>query len=188
MDKKLKVMNVAIELFATRGFDKTSINLICEEAGVSKGLIFHHFKNKDDLLRQVFLRMAEIMNEVDDYKIEHEESLDIKDRFIHLIDYIFYSMADTQHKLYYQFDFQVLTQPLMREKLIDLIKERYQLMMESFEVILNDIPNINSEVISHMLIAEIDGIAMNYLFSNGDYPLNDIHIEFKKKYRSYLSL
>nr|WP_228006088.1 TetR/AcrR family transcriptional regulator [Vibrio cyclitrophicus] len=64
MDKKQQAIQAAIELFATQGFEKTSIVQVCETAKVSKGLVFHHFKNKDDLLRKVFVRMAEIISEV----------------------------------------------------------------------------------------------------------------------------
>ena len=61
-------------------------------------------------------------------------------------------------------------------------------MMDSFEVILCDIPNANSIVDGHMLIADIDGIALNYLFSDGDYPLEQIKERFIAKYLLLLDL
>ncbi|MEM9215423.1 MAG: TetR/AcrR family transcriptional regulator, partial [Cyanobacteria bacterium P01_F01_bin.150] len=64
MNKKQQIIQAAIELFATCGYEKTSIAAICEQAKVSKGAVFHHFKNKDELLREVFVRMAQIINEV----------------------------------------------------------------------------------------------------------------------------
>lgn len=188
MDKKQQAIQAAIELFATQGFEKTSIAQVCETAKVSKGLVFHHFKNKDDLLRQVFVRMAEIISEVGESVDLSSEGMLVKERFINLIEHIFLSMADPQQKLFYQLDYQVKCQPSLRLILKDLLDERYQLMMDSFEVILCDIQNANSIVDGHMLIADIDGIALNYLFSDGDYPLEQIKERFIAKYLLLLDL
>ncbi|MCY9825031.1 TetR/AcrR family transcriptional regulator [Vibrio chagasii] len=188
MDKKQQAIQAAIELFATQGFEKTSIAQVCETAKVSKGLVFHHFKNKDDLLRQVFVRMAEIISEVGENSDLSSEGMSAKERFINLIEHIFLSMANPQQKQFYQLDYQVKCQPSTRLILQDLLDERYQLMVRSFEVILCDIPNANSIVDSHMLIADIDGIALNYLFSDGDYPLEQIKERFIAKYLLLLDL
>lgn len=40
-----------MKLFAERGFSNTSTRRVAREAGVSEGLIFHHFPTKLDLLR-----------------------------------------------------------------------------------------------------------------------------------------
>lgn len=42
-----------MKLFASLGFDGTSTNAIAKEAGVSEGLIFKHFKNKEGLLEAI---------------------------------------------------------------------------------------------------------------------------------------
>ncbi|MGS0693642.1 TetR/AcrR family transcriptional regulator [Shewanella sp. 0m-4] len=188
MDKKQQAMQAAIELFATQGYEKTSIAQVCEAAKVSKGLVFHHFKNKDDLLRQVFVRMAEIISEVGSNVDASNPGLSVKDRLINLFEHIFVSMVDPKQKLFYQFDYQVKCQPSMRLILQDLLDERYQLMMASFEVILTEIPTANYPVDSHMLIAEIDGIALNYLFAGEDYPLEQIKQRFINKYLLLLGL
>ncbi|MBE1275320.1 TetR/AcrR family transcriptional regulator [Enterovibrio baiacu] len=188
MDKKQQVMQVAISLFATLGYERTSIAQICESANVSKGLVFHHFKNKEDLLRQVFVRMEEIINDVGEASNAQNESASAKERLIHLLEAIFLSMANPEQKLFYQFDYQVKCQPAMRLILKDLLDERYTLMMNSFQTILADLPQSNDVVDSHMLIAEIDGIALNYLFSEGDYPLAQIKARFIRKYLMLLDL
>lgn len=50
-DKKEKILQVALQLFAEDGFDKTSTSKIAKQAEVSEGLIFRHFKNKEGLLQ-----------------------------------------------------------------------------------------------------------------------------------------
>lgn len=44
-----KILLSAIEEFGRNGYDNTSINIICSKYEISKGLIYHNFKNKDEL-------------------------------------------------------------------------------------------------------------------------------------------
>lgn len=48
--KKDNIINVALELFAKYGYANTSTSKISKQAGVSEGLIFRHFVNKEGLL------------------------------------------------------------------------------------------------------------------------------------------
>ncbi|MCM3726790.1 TetR/AcrR family transcriptional regulator [Neobacillus cucumis] len=50
-DKQDRIINAAIKEFAQKGYDKASTNEIVKEAEISKGKLFHYFKNK----RQMFL-------------------------------------------------------------------------------------------------------------------------------------
>jgi AcrR family transcriptional regulator len=43
----------ALLLFERRGFDRTSVQEIADHARVTKGAFYHHFENKDDLLRHI---------------------------------------------------------------------------------------------------------------------------------------
>ncbi len=53
---KRKILDAATLLFNENGYHKTSIQDICEKAGVSKGAFFHHFPTKE-------LLFLEILNE-----------------------------------------------------------------------------------------------------------------------------
>lgn len=48
--KKDNIISVALELFAKYGYANTSTSKISKQAGVSEGLIFRHFVNKEGLL------------------------------------------------------------------------------------------------------------------------------------------
>ncbi len=52
-DKKEKILNAALELFADEGFKATSTSKVANKAGVSEGLIFRHFTNKEGLLNAI---------------------------------------------------------------------------------------------------------------------------------------
>ena len=45
-----KIFQAAKRILQKKGYEELSIKNICEEAGVSNGSFYHHFKTKDDLL------------------------------------------------------------------------------------------------------------------------------------------
>lgn len=49
-ETKGKIFRAAKHILQKKGYEQLSIKNICEEAGVSNGSFYHHFKTKDDLL------------------------------------------------------------------------------------------------------------------------------------------
>lgn len=47
------IIDVAMRLFATHGYDGTSIEAVLAESGVSRGSLYHHFAGKDALFLAV---------------------------------------------------------------------------------------------------------------------------------------
>lgn len=50
LETKNRIFSAAKSILQRKGYDALSIKNICEEAGVSNGSFYHHFKTKDDLL------------------------------------------------------------------------------------------------------------------------------------------
>ena len=48
------IMNVAQNLFSHNGYEKTSMKEISTAAKLPIGSLYYHFKNKEDLLLQIF--------------------------------------------------------------------------------------------------------------------------------------
>jgi AcrR family transcriptional regulator len=48
-DKKKQLLEAALHVFATQGFEKASMREIAANAGMTTGAIYYHYKNKDDL-------------------------------------------------------------------------------------------------------------------------------------------
>ena len=57
------ILDAALKLFSHRGYGATSVNDIAEEAGLSKGNLYHHFPDKEtifrELLDQYFVAMSQ---------------------------------------------------------------------------------------------------------------------------------
>ncbi|MCU0732201.1 MAG: TetR/AcrR family transcriptional regulator [Hyphomonas sp.] len=48
------VLRAARQLFASQGYAAASVAAIAEAAGVTKGALFHHFENKEELFLQIW--------------------------------------------------------------------------------------------------------------------------------------
>ncbi|ASJ01434.1 TetR/AcrR family transcriptional regulator [Thermococcus gorgonarius] len=56
-----KLVSAAMELFAKKGFDKTTVDEIVAKAGVAKGTFYLYFKSKDDLIKELAFEVMPIM-------------------------------------------------------------------------------------------------------------------------------
>src|SRR5215813_2032408 len=54
--RRNQLLDIALALFAERGFENVSIKDLAAEADVASGLIYHYFRNKDELLVAMFRR------------------------------------------------------------------------------------------------------------------------------------
>lgn len=60
-DTREQIRSVALELFAERGYDATSLREIAERLGVTKAAVYYHFRTKEEILASLFeQRIAEI--------------------------------------------------------------------------------------------------------------------------------
>lgn len=53
-EKKERILNAALEEFASNGYKNASTNEIVKKAGISKGILFHYFKDKQNLFYYLY--------------------------------------------------------------------------------------------------------------------------------------
>lgn len=54
-DKRKRILDAAIRVFAEHGYHGARVGDIAEDAGVAHGLLYHYFASKDDVLHTIFL-------------------------------------------------------------------------------------------------------------------------------------
>ena len=52
--KREHILEAAIRVFARRGYHGARVSDIAAEAGIAYGLVYHYFKNKEEILRTIF--------------------------------------------------------------------------------------------------------------------------------------
>jgi len=60
---KKTILDTALRMFLLHGYDKTSMNDIVRESGITKGGIYHHFRNKDELFLAVIKEISNFVEE-----------------------------------------------------------------------------------------------------------------------------
>jgi AcrR family transcriptional regulator len=58
-----EIVTVATEMFARDGFGATSLDDIAEELGVSQAALYYHIKNKEEILRHIYLTVLQVSEE-----------------------------------------------------------------------------------------------------------------------------
>ena len=58
-ERRNQLLDLGVRLFSTRSLDQLSIDLLAEEAGISRGLLYHYFGNKHDFHEAVVRRAAD---------------------------------------------------------------------------------------------------------------------------------
>ena len=56
-DTRERILDIALDLFTTQGYETTSLREIAEQLGFSKAAIYYHFKSKDDILIALHMRL-----------------------------------------------------------------------------------------------------------------------------------
>ncbi len=67
---KARILAVAIDLFYEKGFERTTVRDIAARAGILSGSLFHHFKNKQDILFTVMALTTRGMGESAEKAVE----------------------------------------------------------------------------------------------------------------------
>lgn len=54
-ERRRQLMDCAVELFASRGYDPTSVSEIVDRVGVGKGVFYWYFDSKEAMLREILV-------------------------------------------------------------------------------------------------------------------------------------
>ena len=130
-DSRDQILRAATDLFATRGFHETSMAEVARTAGVSKALIFWHFKNKDELFVAVLGRLLE------PYVIDFAEeagALDEKSQLLKLIESYLQFVRDNASSIRF-----LVAQILHHETAKDALSNQVLALFEGYRTLVTDL-------------------------------------------------
>jgi AcrR family transcriptional regulator len=78
-DTREEILEAALNMFSINNYHATSMSMIAEEAGVSKGTLYWHFDSKEDLFRELVLAGLDYFHEnyerIQSEKVKAEEKI-----------------------------------------------------------------------------------------------------------------
>ena len=143
-EKQEKIIEAGLELFAQEGYAATSTNKVAKRAGVSEGLIFRHFINKEGLLKAIIKFGEERVGEV--FAVTLSEK-DPKKLLKNVISWPFQMPEDEMEfwKLQFKLKWELnYSNPDKLKPLIDALTN-------AFEALNYDNPALEAAFISHLL-------------------------------------
>ena len=85
-ETRTHILEAAVKQFSVNGYNKASVDNICEQAGVSKGAFYHHFKTKQDL----FIALLDGWLHIFDQAIEASKNQPVPETFHKLTEFFPY--------------------------------------------------------------------------------------------------
>jgi len=61
LSTKEKIFQTSVSLFARNGYPGASLQDIADEVGIKKSSIYNHYKSKEEILKEIYLRFMEIL-------------------------------------------------------------------------------------------------------------------------------
>ena len=80
-NRRNQLLEAATIVFARKGFHDTRIADIAREAGVAYGLVYHYFKNKDEILGSLFEGNWGLFLQSIDYIRENKQGVSVVDGY-----------------------------------------------------------------------------------------------------------
>jgi len=170
------IINAAFELFAEKGYQNTSIALIAKNAGVSKGLIYHYFESKEDVLIGIF----DMLSAMGDQIIDAGSEKSPKEHLIEVLEQTF-QFIEQQSGLA-KLMISLALQPEAVETLKDQIQHGNHHQIGRFAELFEDLGFEDALYEAYALGAMLDGIMMAFITMGEDYPILQVKNLIFKKY------
>ncbi|MGX1271550.1 TetR/AcrR family transcriptional regulator [Streptomyces phaeoluteigriseus] len=77
-----RIQDVALELFAEQGYEKTSLREIAEHLDVTKAALYYHFKTKEEIIVSIFTDLTKPIEDLIDWGRSQPQTLDTKQELL----------------------------------------------------------------------------------------------------------
>lgn len=176
--RREQLLKGALELFAERGYAGTSVNAIAQQAGVSQGLLYVHFDNKEALLLALFEReLRDVQGTLDagtaGTGLEALETL-LRAAF---------GVVTTNRDLWC-LSYALRFQPAVSKLLAPLIGAWTTSIREQLEGVCRGMKLARPDLEARLLFATIDG-ACQHAVLEPDYPTENVIGTLLDRYRQH---
>jgi AcrR family transcriptional regulator len=166
------IKEAALELFGRSGYHSTSISQIAKAAGISKGLLYNYFENKEALLEAIIMEAVEMgeamMEEMKNRPGSAAEKLE------QLTEASFMIVQQDPH--YWKLMTALAFQTDALKSLQPILKKKQELAIDMMVTIFTELGSKHPREEALFYGAVMDGVMLHYMQMD-DYP-----VEQMKKY------
>ncbi len=164
-----KLLDVAMRLFAELGYGSTSIRKIASESGVSAGLLYHYYPNKEALLSAVFFGSMRL---IADGMVDVDTKQNPTDRIVFVLKGLFETLtADRLHWAYFN---SLRVQPAVEVVLGDAVRQWTEALRSLFMTCFAEMGRENPLLEAYILYSLLEGVIQQYVLDPENYPLDAV--------------
>lgn len=170
-----QIVMAALEAFSQKGYTSTSVSYIARAAGISKGLVYHYFNSKEEVLKGIFNMLLEEGERI----MGGWEGKTAKEKLRHTIRESVEFIKNQAQIM--RFMLSLTLQPAVIQDLEELMEREKQRSLEKYQEIFRDLGYEDPELEAYYTGAVLDGMALGYI-SVKEYPLDQLEQKLLKKY------
>ncbi len=171
-------MLAALETFYRKGIARTSLNEIAQTAGVTRGALYWHFKNKEDLFDALFQR---ICDDIENCMAKDTESAEgqswavFRRTLLHFFERL---QSNDIHYKFHSILFLKCEHTEQNEAVIAIAKKHQSLWREKIVAVLTDAvqqkalaDNLDTDMAVIFIKSSLDGLIWRWLSSGQGFDL-----------------
>ena len=162
------IEKIALELFAIKGYHATSVSQIAEKAGISKGLLYNYYKNKEQLLNSVIMKVFDEIMRIIKMSEDLSAEKQIEQMIIQTIDHL------KENITFWRLYLFLVHQSDVQLKLTGIWEKMRDDYMGYFVKLFEEVGSKNPVMEAMMLGTMFDGIGLNYVTAPNGFPIDEI--------------
>jgi TetR/AcrR family fatty acid metabolism transcriptional regulator len=174
-ERKTHIIKATIQCITQYGYHNFSMQDVAKIAEISKGIIHYYFLNKEDLLTAV---LNYVNANIENLLCSNQKNLKPTVRLSHIIRLC--SEVVQKKREYYRINMDFWTQIDQKKKIRNELAQHYDKFRNSFALVIQqgmqqgDFRTGNSKQFASIIIAMIDGIALQWLFDDSAFSYTEI--------------
>jgi AcrR family transcriptional regulator len=172
-----KILSVALELFARKGYHATSVSQIAKKAKISKGLMYNYFINKEKLLDEI---IQEGFNSLAGLGYEAKRGVDPKEQLEGFIDAVLDNLYS--NFTYWQLYLALLVHPEVQKKFEKKMQRFRDEFVKALASLFRKLKVKNPELEAFLLGTFFDGLVLNFMVAEDLFPIKKIKEALISKY------
>lgn len=175
-NKKQLILETALKLFASNGYNATPISMIAKEAGVSQGLMYNFYSSKAELLREMITHGAgDIAESMKAYSSIDDPREAIR---VHVTETI---KIIKKKKEFWRLLHAIRLQGGVLQDVDDLFEKIVSSVTKIFEKVFRQLGVESPKLEAQLFLTQIDGMVILYL-QDEKLPIRQLGIQLIKRY------
>jgi AcrR family transcriptional regulator len=163
-----RILEYALALFAEHGYERTSVRMIADAAGISQGLLYNYFEGKQALLHAIFERsMTDVRA-----SFALADAASPSERLERLVRGSFEILK--RNMAFWRLSYAVRMQSAVLEGLGSELHDWTAAIRRTLHGYLRDAGVPQPDIEAAALFALIDGISQHYVLDPDRYPLDAV--------------